>query len=122
MRPHADDLHHAADGSGLDELAGVDGAFHLQPFAVIYKVFSACFRDGFLYVGELLKCGERRFVGEIILPGLHHTDAEAARSLVTHAPATSLVSSSERICSSESAAWACGYCLRNASTFAGSGS
>ena len=64
VRPHADDLHHAADGSGLDELAGVNGAFHLQPFAVIYKVFSACFRDGFLYVGELLKCGERRFVGE----------------------------------------------------------
>ena len=78
MRPEADDLHHAADGALLDQLPGAHGAFHVQPLAEIDHVFPA----GRLHLGarggELVERGEGRLVGEIVLAGIHHAQAERA--------------------------------------------
>lgn len=76
MGPHADDLHHLADGPGLHQLPGVDSGLHLQALAVVDHVLAARLGDGALDVLQLLQSGEGGLVGEVVLARLHHPDAQ----------------------------------------------
>ena len=76
MGPHANDLEHPANGAGAYQLPCIDRRFHLQPLAVVYRVFPAGLGNDRFHLGQLLQRGQGRFIGEIVLPRFHHTDAQ----------------------------------------------
>ena len=67
MRSEAQYLQHAADCTLLDQLAGEDGAFHVEALAVVHHVFLTRGGGAFAGAGELFERRERAFVGEVIL-------------------------------------------------------
>ena len=78
VRAHPQHLDYLADGSLPDQLACINGAFHLKPFAVAYHVFFTGLFHSFLYHIQLFQRSQRRFIHEIILAGLHHAHAKGS--------------------------------------------
>ncbi len=78
MRSKAHHLDDPSDRPVPDQFPGKDGAFHMEPLAVIDHVFSARSRGRRARLLQLVERGERRLVGEVILARLHHANAERA--------------------------------------------
>ena len=75
-----DDIHHTSDRALLDELPRAHRAFDVQPLGKIDRVFALRRRDFRARGIELRERGERSFVGEIILAGIHHARPERPAS------------------------------------------
>ena len=76
MRPEADGLQHLADGPGLHEFARLDRGAVLEPLAVDDRVDAlglGLHRDD---LGQLRERGDAGLVGDEVLAGAHHADAE----------------------------------------------
>ena len=72
----AKDLDDAADRAAVHEVARVQGALHMQAFAVIHHVLPTGGGGDGAGARQLIQRGERRLVGKIVLARLHHPAAE----------------------------------------------
>ena len=50
----------------------------MEAFTIIHHVFPACLVDRFLGRSQLLQGGQGCLVGKVILPGVHHSNAQGA--------------------------------------------
>lgn len=78
MRAGAEGLDDFSDGSGGDEVAGVNGALDMEALAVVNGIFLARGLASAAGLLELIEACERSFVGKIILPGVHNAATERA--------------------------------------------
>ena len=78
MRARAEGLDDFSDGTGGDEMAGVNGALDMEALAVIDGIFLASGLASAAGLLELIEACEGSFVGKIILPGVHNAAAERA--------------------------------------------
>ena len=78
MRSCSHHLHYSPDRPVLNQLSGMDGTLHMQPFTVIDHVFLARLRGFCACSVHLLQRGERRFIREIILAVRHDLQAQLA--------------------------------------------
>src|SRR5271170_2734497 len=77
VRRDVDRLDDLADGSGLDQLARLDGRFDLQPFAIHDGVDLVGFGDGLADRRKIFESGDARLVAEKVLAVLHGANADA---------------------------------------------
>ena len=59
-----------------DQIAGLDGGFHLQALGIHDGEFAPGLGDGFAHFGKLLQRGDGGFVAEKILARAHDANAE----------------------------------------------
>jgi hypothetical protein len=78
VRPQAEHLDDPADGSLPDEVARMDGAFDVQPLAVIDHVFAPCASDRLAGLGKLIERGEGGLVRKVVLPSLQDPATDRA--------------------------------------------
>ncbi len=76
VRPEPDGVDHLADRPGLHQLARLHGRPGLEMLGVADRVDPAGLGLHPPHLGQLLQRGHARLVGEIVLAGLHHGDAE----------------------------------------------
>lgn len=78
MRAGAEGLDDFSNGSGGDEMAGVDGALDMEALAVVNGIFLARGLASAAGLLELIEACEGSFVGKIIFPGVHDAATERA--------------------------------------------
>jgi len=78
MRARAEGLDDFSDGTGGDEMAGVDGALDMEALAVVNGIFLAGGLASAAGLLELIEACEGSFVGKIILPGFHDAATQRA--------------------------------------------
>ena len=74
--PETDGLHDPADRPGLDELRGANGRAVFEALAVHDGINAPRLRLHATDLGELVERRDARLVDHVVLPVLHHADAE----------------------------------------------
>jgi hypothetical protein len=73
VRARAKGLNDFSDGPGGYQLSSAHGTLDMDALTIIDGVFFSGGLASATRLFQLIESGERRFVGEIILTGLHHT-------------------------------------------------
>src|SRR5580704_2441182 len=76
VRSDVDGLDDLADGSGLDEFAGLDGSLYFEAFAVENGVYFFGFGDGLANGCQVFKGSDAGFVAEEVFAVFHGAHAD----------------------------------------------
>ncbi len=110
VRARAEGLYHATYRPLFHQLPGKHCAFDVQTLAVVDRDLRPVFATIVLASSSCSSARQRRFVGKIVFTCGHGLQPQRAALGRNAAPATSRMSLSARITSSESATFTCGYC------------